>query len=632
MRFNLNNLRNYFLNNVVALVVLSVTILTTLVVYIIITNSRHFSNMNALMSEIELFSEKMHLNSDLMELARARSRVTLQLIDTEDIFGKDELNLELETMAGKFVNARQQLLNMSLVDKERQIYESMRDVVAEILPAQRRAVELSMMGEGEASLQARQIVYDKVLPGQNRMIDTLGNLIEFERTQINRLTVDAHSLVQYMQTNNNVVISVALAIFIIISFFIILRIRYVQQELLRSHEDLERRVEERTVEAVHAKEDAELANRAKSEFLANMSHEIRTPMNAIINLSYLALKKDMDDGARDYIVKLKIAGENLLGIINDILDFSKIEAGKLELEFIDFDIESLVSDTVNIFQHTAEEKSIRLSCDLQGLRYKQLLGDPLRLRQVLNNLVGNAIKFTEEGEVVLSVTQKIRDKKCECIITVTDTGIGLDANQQEAMFKPFQQADYSITRKFGGTGLGLTITRQLVEMMGGDIAIKSQKGVGSVFSFCVPFELSEVDGSLDVQQSAVELDVSKLENRRVLLVEDNMVNRLIAEQILKEIKLQVVSVENGEEALDILQHESFDAVLMDIQMPVMDGYMATRKIREDEKLSALPVIAMTANATTDDITKSREAGMDAHLSKPIDIEKLYRVLLEWIQV
>ncbi len=413
-----------------------------------------------------------------------------------------------------------------------------------------------------------------------------------------------------------------------------------------------------------ARDVAVRSARAKSEFLANMSHEIRTPLNGVLGLLHLLDKTPLTEHQQGYVNKTIFSAENLLRIINDILDFSKIDAGKLEMENIPFALEDVASELKMLFEPQANNKKLALTFKYDKCTKHMLLGDPLRIKQVFFNLIGNAIKFTEQGGITITMTGKEESPgKMHCLFSVRDSGIGMNEEQRLRLFSAFMQADTSVTRKYGGTGLGLVIAQRIARLMQGDLWVESQEGEGSTFFFSTIFDfanatdMAALEATAPFEQSSyikeqnpapecVQIAEQVVDNTpcevqpikepqkgeekfHILLVEDNEINQLIAEELLKNAGHTVDIANNGQEGLDLLEKNTYNIILMDIQMPVLDGLSTVAKIREDARFTHMPVIAMSAHAMTGDREISLHHGMNEHITKPISPQILYETVNTW---
>jgi len=414
-----------------------------------------------------------------------------------------------------------------------------------------------------------------------------------------------------------------------------------KHEVLEFNKRLEDEVNLRTRELVKAKIFAEKSANAKSEFLAKMSHEIRTPMNGVLGMLHLILKDNLSNSQKEKTLVAQSSAQSLLNLINDILDFSKIDANKLELEIIDFDLHQLISNVTESFAHQAEEKELEIHLELAGVKQHWVKGDPSRIRQILSNLISNAIKFTPQGFILIKA-KLTQDKAGHHIFTcmVQDSGIGIPEDKVDSLFNSFTQGDASTTRQYGGTGLGLTIVKKLCELMHGNISIESKEGSGSQFECTLSLGRSNVIPpviTIKEDVSSTEEAIEWPPNSRILMVEDNHINQLVAQNLLEVMGLDYAIANDGLEALEVLNQASelppFSLILMDCQMPKMDGYQATKEIREGhtgDYYKNTTIIALTANAMKGDREKCLKQGMNDYLAKPIDPDSFQKILKKWL--
>lgn len=412
------------------------------------------------------------------------------------------------------------------------------------------------------------------------------------------------------------------------------RLLETQNEVRQHQELLEDRIRQRTEQLERAMQRAQAASQAKSEFLANMSHELRTPMNGVLGMIDIVLDSPLTADQREQLETAQRCANSLLALLNDVLDLSKIEAGKMVLERISFDLRVLIEDVIRAQRPKASKKGITLSVEVASDVPRKITADPLRVRQVISNLLSNAVKFTERGSVRIRVSRAKADSGQQLVIDVVDTGVGIPADKLTLIFEKFTQADGSISRKYGGTGLGLAITKKLMDMHEGDITVQSEIGRGSTFSLHFPGDVFAVQSGMDME-APDELEEKAEEpepqsGRSILVVEDNHVNQKVVTAILRKKGFHVDVANHGREALECLDLLAYGLVLMDVQMPILDGLETTRIIRRDSRFTSLPIVAMTAHAMSGDRERCLASGMNGYIAKPVNPTSLVRTVEEFL--
>jgi len=564
--------------------------------------------------EVEKLRQATALVDKMRQIALTRTSLLNDMRTHNDPFDLDDLNQEMSHLAGAFMVTREKLLKLDLSPKVRAIWKETAPAVNKTGRAQNKTASLFLAGERK---EAEMLLLNGAINFQAEAQIGLSKMLAVQQES------SEHAMMQAQENKNTTYISIAsigvVALFLTFSIMMCVV-----------------RIAKRTQKDIDRAEEAKFANEMKSEFLANMSHEIRTPLAAIIGYAEASL--DSDQGMNDRLLgtrRILHNGNHLLGLINDILDLSKIESGKLELEHLAISPVQIAEEVFDLTKIRAEEKELICKTNYTYPLPKYIVGDPIRIKQILINLLSNAIKFTDKGHVLLNVGSSQFGNNI--YFEVVDTGIGISKEKINKIFNAFSQADTSTTREYGGTGLGLTLTRDLVEKMGGKLTIDSQPGVGSRFT--VTLEIGNPDNKdllyeLDQKKSSLHEDEKSKIPRRllsgdVLLVEDNEDNQRLLYVFMKKFGIKTIVANNGREAIELCSNRKFDLILMDMQMPIMDGPTTTIKLRNEG--CEAPVIALTANAFKEDKDRCLSAGCNDFVTKPITRDKLYDVLSTYLE-
>ncbi|PCI40414.1 MAG: hypothetical protein COB46_06820 [Rhodospirillaceae bacterium] len=614
-------------NNLAALLAGAFLALALIMTYVIVDHYVHMTHMRVVMTKSQNAMLKVRYYSEMMEFARTRTRLTSQILDTEDIFDKDDLNQKLEGFAGKFSKAYLALVSLPLDDHEKAQLKVQEAIVGIILPAQRKVVSLSLYGSPADLKNAEKIFYSVVISGQNDLINLFQGLIAYHQENTESLVSNTDKLLAQSINYQNQLAFLVLLFTLMIAVFVVRRTRTIQNQLNHERTMLEDTVAQRTEQLVKARDEAEQANAAKSEFLSSMSHELRTPMNAILGFGqmlqlnpYEPLTKSQSEGI-DHIMK---GGQHLLELINDVLDLVKIETGQIELSLEPIDPMSVIEACVPLIGPMVKKNSITLNLPEQSTAYPQVQADFTRFKQVLLNLLSNAVKYNvENGHVELS----IKDTGQGTVrISVQDTGQGIPLKNQSELFVPFSRLG-AVNSDIEGTGIGLVITKDLVKLMGGEIGFKSALGQGTTFWVELPVAELQKAVVTPPQTNAAPNQAQQLPAIKgtLLYVEDNPENLKLMELIVSRVDgLSMVSAHTGELGVKLAKSEKPDIIILDINLPGMSGIDVIHELRRDVKMKNTPIFALSAAATKRDIEIGLSAGFQKYLTKPIIVPDMLK--------
>lgn len=615
-------------SHVIVLVAVAFVLFILTLLYIYLNNSRYLVELTQLANTSQSGSKKMQLFGEFAELARGRTRNTIQILETDDVFEQDELNQALEAYAAQFASIREQLDQMPFEQQDRALYDSAFEWVPKILPNQRRAVEL-IMHDGDLQ-EARRLIYDIVLPGQQEIINIFTELTRREQAYIRENAEYVNQSVTEILRDNKLLFGFPLLLFTLLAAAVIYRIARVQKQVSAAYAGLEETVTRRTADLQVARDQALHANQAKSEFLSSMSHELRTPLNAVLGFSQLLEMEQLNESQRDSVEEIYKAGRHLLELINEVLDLAKIEAGRMEISLQPVELSQLLIEVQGLARPIAERHGIDVQFDM-SCPYL-VMADYTRLKQVVINLVSNAIKYNREnGSVRVFCESPEAGDAGNLKLCIADTGRGIASNQRDGLFEPFNRLGAEGS-DIEGTGIGMMVTQQFAEMMNMQVDFHSVVGEGS--TFWVAMRQMQTDDDAEIVSEITEAAHQVLTGTlKVLCIEDNKANmKFIRQALNSHFQLEFLEADRPSLGLELAMSESPNVILLDVNLPEMDGYQVLQRLKQDQQTRHIPVIAVTASAMAEHVSQGEAADFYAYITKPVEVSLLINTIRQAVDI